>query len=50
MSIAARVVPFSRSVRTFIKKRAALAKSIKDLKALAFFASARAIDIQVRRT
>ena len=34
MSIAARVVPFLRSVRTLIKTRAALAKSIKDLKAL----------------
>ena len=29
MSIAARVVPFSRAFRSFIKKRAALAKTIK---------------------
>ena len=34
MSIAARVVPFSRSFRSLIKKRAALAKPIKDLKDL----------------
>ena len=34
MSIAPRVVPFSRSFRTLIKKRAALAKPIKDLKDL----------------
>ena len=34
MSIGARVVPFSRSFRSFIKTCAALAKSIKDLKAL----------------
>ena len=34
MSIAIRVVPFSRSFRTLIKTRAALAKSIKDLKDL----------------
>ena len=34
MSIATRVVPFSRSFRTLIKTRAALAKSIKDLKDL----------------
>ena len=34
MSIAARVVPFSRSFRTLITKRAALAKTIKDLKDL----------------
>ena len=34
MSIAARVVPFSRSFRSLMKTRAALAKSIKDLKDL----------------
>ena len=34
MSIEKRVVLFSRSFRSFIKKHAALAKSIKDLKAL----------------
>ena len=34
MSIEIRVVPFSRSIRTLIKKHAALAKSIKDLKDL----------------
>ena len=34
MSIATRVVPFSRSFRSLIKTRAALAKSIKDLKDL----------------
>ena len=34
MSIAARVVPSSRSFRSLIKKHEALAKSIKDLKAL----------------
>ena len=34
MSIAARVVPFSRSIRTLISKHAALAKPIKDLKDL----------------
>ena len=34
MSIAARVAPFSRSVRTLISKHAALAKVIKDLKDL----------------
>ena len=34
MSIAARVVPFSRSIRTLIRKHAALAKPIKDLKDL----------------
>ena len=36
MSIAARVGPFSRSFRSFIKTRAALAKHIKDLKDLRF--------------
>ena len=34
MSIDTRVVPFSRSIRTLIKKRADPAKPIKDLKAL----------------
>ena len=34
MSIEKRVVPFSRSFRSLIKTRAALAKSIKDLKDL----------------
>ena len=34
MSIVTRIGPFSRSVRTLIKRRAALAKSIKDLKDL----------------
>ena len=34
MSIAVRVVPFSRSVRTLIKIRADMAKHIKDLKDL----------------
>ena len=34
MSIAARVIPFSRSIRTLIKTRALLAKAIKDLKDL----------------
>ena len=34
MSIAARVVPFSRSFRSLIKTCAALAKPIKDLKVL----------------
>ena len=34
MSIAARVVPFSRSFKTLIKKRADMAKTIKDLKDL----------------
>ena len=37
MSIAARVVPFSRAFRSLIKPRAALAKSIKDLKDLRIF-------------
>ena len=37
MSIEKRVVPFSRSVRTLIKKHADLAKSIKDLKDLSVF-------------
>ena len=50
MSIETRVVPFSRSIRTLIKKHAALAKFIKDLKDLGFFAGARAIDIKVLRT
>ena len=34
MSIATRVVPFSRSFRSLIKTRADLVKSIKDLKDL----------------
>ena len=34
MSIAARVVPFSRSFRSLIKTRADMAKPIKDLKDL----------------
>ena len=34
MSIAPRVVPFSRSIRTLIRKHADLAKTIKDLKDL----------------
>ena len=50
MSIEKRVVLFSRSFRSLIKTRAALAKTIKDLKDLRFFAGARAIDIKVLRT
>ena len=34
MSMDTRVGPFSKSIRTLIKKRAALAKTIKDLKDL----------------
>ena len=37
MSIEKRVVPFSRSFKTLIKTRAALAKPIKDLKDLSVF-------------
>ena len=50
MSIEKRIVPFSRSVRTLIKIRAALAKVIKDLKDLRAFCLSAAIDIQVLRT
>ena len=39
MSIETRVVPFSRSFRSLIKKHAALAKSIKDLKDLSVLRS-----------
>ena len=50
MSIAARVVPFARALKTLIKTRAELAKTIKDLKDLRALRSARAIDIKVLRT
>ena len=50
MSIVTRVVPFSRSFRSLIKTRAALAKPIKDLKDLRILRSERAIDIKVLRT
>ena len=50
MSIAARVVPFSRSFRSFIKTRADLVKTIKDLKDLRALRSPSAIDIKVLRT
>ena len=47
MSIEKRVVPFSRSFRSLIKTRAALAKTIKDLKDLSVLRDRDAIDIQV---
>ena len=50
MSIAPRVVPFSRSVRTLIRNHADLAKAIKGQKALRAFCVSAAIDIQVLQT
>ena len=50
MSIETRVGPFSRSFRSLIKKHAALAKVIKDLKDLRAFCVSAAIDIKVLRT
>ena len=50
MSIEKRVVPFSRSFRSLIKTRAALAKTIKDLKDLRAFCVWAAIDIKVLQT
>ena len=46
MSIAARVVPFSRSFRSLIGKPRGLSKSIKDLKDLKALHAPRAIDIK----
>ena len=50
MSIEKRVVLFSRAFRSLIKKHAALAKTIKDLKDLRALCVSAAIDIQVLRT
>ena len=50
MSIEKHASPMSRSFRTLIRKRAALAKPIKDLKDLRVLRLPSAIDIKVLRT